>query len=124
MLTCRLVDAEDPSFHSVLQHQEGNMWLMPWYVRDITPAMAADHVKNKRNYRPIAWQYFRDWYGKRPPLCVVCPGGARWFIDGIEKDTHQGWKVIGSPPLITATPSIRVQGYHGYLTNGVFSGDV
>lgn len=30
-----------------------------------------------------------------------------------------GWKVDGSPEKLTAWPSIQVDGWHGYLTDGV-----
>lgn len=71
------------------------------------------------------------------PLTVNTPGG-HWTIDlcasGCEEarkplaerlaSGHRCWQWSGTPPLVTATPSIAINmsspgGYHGWLTNGV-----
>jgi len=56
-------------------------------------------------------------------LMVKLPNGSEWSVDG---DARGGgaWTRTGSPPRITANPSILAdQGttheYHGYLTDGV-----
>jgi hypothetical protein len=71
-------------------------------------------------------------------LAVVLPNGYLWDIDGrasncTMKDDkqHRCWVRHGEPPTITvdkAGPtckagagSIKVDGYHGFLKNGVFS---
>ncbi len=63
-------------------------------------------------------------------LCVRVPGGHDWLIDG-PSNSGNGWTREGTPPVITARPSILFDevkdkegrivssGYHGFLTNGV-----
>lgn len=51
---------------------------------------------------------------------VVPPGedwGDHWHVDGGSSNGN-GWDRTGTPPLITATPSIQTPRYHGYLRNG------
>jgi len=57
-------------------------------------------------------------------LTVVCPGGLPWNIDGPSSGKGAHWTRTGTPPLITAQPSISIGGasedYHGWLgCNGV-----
>jgi hypothetical protein len=74
-------------------------------------------------------------------LCVICPDGSEWWIDGPasncdRKDDpiHRCWNRIGEPPNITVgkgyqgqstcnagAGSIMVKGYHGFLQNGAFT---
>ena len=71
-------------------------------------------------------------------LMVICPGGGFWFIDGRasnctkpDDNEHRCWVRHGEPPNITVDKegntcnagagSIGVQGYHGFLRNGVFT---
>lgn len=67
--------------------------------------------------------YWRDWADKRPPICVVCPNGEQWEIDRWSSN-GTGWTVTGELPNITCSPSIVVEGYHGWLKDGQFSADI
>lgn len=50
-------------------------------------------------------------------LCLQTPGG-QWVID--QPDKHGGrWTRTGTPPNVTATPSIIANDYHGWLRDGV-----
>jgi hypothetical protein len=65
------------------------------------------------------------------PLAVKLPGGVLWIIDSCASDCeyarlaaserpkgHTCWTRTGVPPVVTATPSIRVHNYHGWLQDG------
>lgn len=72
--------------------------------------------------------YWRDWSTKRPPIAVVCPNGEVWEIDR-KSSNGDGWKVTGDLPNISCSPSIVVDGYHGFLGSngaapGQFTGDI
>lgn len=67
--------------------------------------------------------YYRDWFGKRPPIEVVCPNGDVWCIDRMSSN-GDGWQVTGEWPNITCAPSIVAGSYHGYLRNGEFTPDL
>ncbi len=56
-------------------------------------------------------------------LVVKLPGGAEWVIDG-ESSSGGFWERTGTPPRITARPSILTPNYHGWLTDGVLSDDL
>lgn len=59
-------------------------------------------------------------------LCVKLPPGGQadyWHIDGPSRDGGH-WTRTGTPPLITARPSILTPKYHGWLTDGVLSDDL
>lgn len=51
-------------------------------------------------------------------LMVMTPAG-EWHIDG-ESSNGPGWTRTGTPPLVTARPSILIGNnrYHGFLTDG------
>lgn len=55
-------------------------------------------------------------------LGVKLPNGVWWTVDGpASKDgaiVPGSWTRTGIVPLVTATPSIDVGGYHGWLQNG------
>lgn len=60
-------------------------------------------------------------------LMVKLPGGAEWLIDGHANNCackgqkiagHHCWTRTGTPPNITAHPSILVPGHHGWLREG------
>lgn len=52
-------------------------------------------------------------------LVLKLPGGHTWMIDGASSSGGK-WTRSGTPPKITASPSILVPGsYHGWLRDGV-----
>ncbi|HEX4620123.1 MAG TPA: hypothetical protein VH208_01025 [Myxococcaceae bacterium] len=53
-------------------------------------------------------------------LCVRLPGGQEWWIDG-PASNGAGWTRTGEPPVLTVTPSILTDRYHGWLRAGVLS---
>lgn len=55
----------------------------------------------------------------KPHLFCRTPGGV-WDMD-TKSSNGTGWRVIGTPPLITVKPSILHSrgGWHGWLTDGV-----
>lgn len=76
-------------------------------------------------------EYYRDYFGKRPPLIVMLPAKNEhgemfpwpWCVDTVQSsEPHAGWTVTGEAPNITVSPSIHAVGvYHGWLQNGVIS---
>lgn len=57
---------------------------------------------------------------------VMLPNGQTWCpwskAYNQERGYHgEGWDVSGPPERLTAKPSIAVNGYHGWLTDGVLS---
>lgn len=71
---------------------------------------------------PPGAMWFADFYPDRGPdghaLVVMTPGG-EWLVDGPASNGPGTWQRSGSPPLVTAQPSIHFPGrYHGFLTNG------
>lgn len=56
-------------------------------------------------------------------LCVKLPDGTDWLIDGHANNSNviPAWTRTGTPPKITARPSILTPGYHGFLTDGVLT---
>ena len=106
----------------------GMAWPMPWYF-DPTGERerAGKHVMFSESRRGelgfLSVYYWRDWADKRAPLCIVCPNGEQWEIDR-KSSNGDGWQVTGEWPNLTASPSIIVQGYHGWLKNGEFSADL
>lgn len=70
----------------------------------------------------LSVHYWNDWSMKRAPIAVVCPNGEVWEIDR-RSSNGDGWKVTGDLPLISCSPSIVVEGYHGFLgSNGAPAG--
>jgi hypothetical protein len=106
----------------------GMAWPMPW-VFDPTGERerAGKHVMHKLADRGklyhLSPHYWRDWSDKRPPLSVVCPNGEVWEIDR-KSSNGDGWIVTGEFPNLTCSPSIVVDGYHGFLRNGEFTADL
>lgn len=114
---------------------------MPWQCKIVNIRDAAeeigemyfsehyDETRTKEFDRLLSPEYRRDWYGKRPPLFVVTPAGP-WCVDAQSTDGHgnytgHGWTVTGTPPNLTASPSINMVGiYHGWLKNGVLTDDL
>lgn len=108
----------------------GVMWYAPWYhdprdpddVARIDKALA--DIKADPNARwYLSRFYWETWSRKRPPICVLCPNGREWCVDA-KSSNGEGWQVTGDVPLITCAPSIVVPGYHGFLRDGVFTGDI
>ncbi len=83
---------------------------------------------------PIASMWDADWMHGIDLYCregislhLKLPGNGEWCIDGPSQQTPngKGWTRTGTPPLITASPSIHWPGvYHGWLQNGVLSDDI
>lgn len=72
---------------------------------------------------PVGAMWYADWYPWLGPdqhcLVVKTPGG-EWIVDKPPTNESQGWSRTGSPPFITASPSIHFPGkYHGWLRDGV-----
>ncbi len=107
---CRSVDIVE-----LLKRREapkpGDMWLAPWM----------------NGHSQLSPEYERDWKEKRPPLLVKLPNGHVWCIDIKFSGKNHGWVVTGTPPKITAYPSVNIpnpNGYHGWLIMGVLSDDM
>jgi len=97
----------------------GMAWFCPW-VWDPTGERerAGLHVMHKAADRGklyhLSPHFWRDWADKRAPICVVCPNGEWWEIDR-KSSNGDGWRVTGELPNICCSPSIVVEGYHGFL---------
>jgi len=67
------------------------------------------------------------WESARRGLCVKLPGhptGVIWAMREQGTDGHSSWVITGTPPNVTATPSINFVGvYHGFVTAGVVTDD-
>jgi hypothetical protein len=112
----------------------GIMWSVPWYFDPENPEhklrreRALEAIKDgsfgtgERNYY-LSRFYWERWSHVRSPISVLCPNGVEWCIDA-KSSNGEGWEVTGEAPAITARPSILVPGYHGWLTEGVFSPNI
>lgn len=113
----------------------GLAWYQPWYFdhtgerqrkgQYVMLNRTMDEAKGRSFLSPHYWS---DWSTKRDPICVVCPNGEHWEIDR-RSSNGDGWTVTGELPDIVVTPSIVVEGYHGWLgcngaPPGTFSGDI
>jgi hypothetical protein len=106
----------------------GMGWFCPWVFDPSGEREAAGkHVMIRRADKGrlgyLSVHYWRDWADKRPPLCVVCPNGESWEIDR-KSSNGDGWMVTGEWPNLTCSPSIVVDGYHGFLRDGGFTPDL
>jgi hypothetical protein len=106
----------------------GMAWEMDWIFDPSGARQAAGKIvmiksPEALNRSHLSEFYWRDWATKRPPICVVCPNGETWEVDR-PSSNGPGWQVTGDFPRITCRPSIVVPGYHGWLTDGVFSADI
>ncbi len=68
------------------------------------------------------------WEDHERGLCVKLPGCTYGNIWAMREPSTQtpptNWNVSGTPPLVSATPSINFVGiYHGFVTNGVVTDD-
>ena len=77
---------------------------------------------------PPGAMWYADWWPDKGPdghcLAVKTPAGI-WMIDGPSSTDGKGWARTGTPPKITANPSIGVGkmdrkgwAYHGWLRDG------
>lgn len=79
---------------------------------------------------PIGAMWFSDWHltprttgPDGHSLSVMTPGGP-WDIDW-PSVSGGGWTRTGTPPHVTASPSIHAVGkYHGFLQGGVLTDDL
>lgn len=59
--------------------------------------------------------------------CLMMPGGVEWIVYGPSRNEGKNgpkWTVTGTPPIITAHPSIAIAKlFHGFVQNGVVSPD-
>ena len=106
----------------------GMAWFTPWVFDPLgDPLMQGKRVMiagaDAKNAGYLSPHYWRDWAGKRAPICVVCPNGKWWQIDR-KSSNGDGWAVTGELPNITCSPSIVVPGYHGWLRSGEFTPDI
>lgn len=105
------------NFHPLWRADDGR----EWKIRDF----------------PVGAMYYAPWLAAACEnltdpngcLCVVTPAGYEWPIDapartkegGVQKGN--GWTRTGTPPMVTASPSIAQTGYHGFLQNGCLTDD-
>jgi hypothetical protein len=106
----------------------GMAWEMDWIfdptgLRQASGKNVMIKSRDAPNAEHLSVYYWRDWADKRPPLCLVCPNGEIWEPDRVSSN-GPGWQVAGIYPHITCRPSIVVTGYHGWLTDGQFSGNL
>lgn len=109
------------------------MWFTPWYFDPANPeghgdcrtrALAAIKAGTfKKDSYYLSRFYWETWSTVRPPISVLCPNGAEWCVDAVSSN-GDGWTVEGDVPNITASPSIMVPGYHGFLRGGVFTANL
>lgn len=105
----------------------GSAWLMPWYydpkLAEDDPRQSERRARGLEGLSFLSVAYWRDHSEHRSPITMVCPNGEQWCVDQ-KANNGPGWTVTGDWPRITARPSIVVPGYHGWLTDGVFSTDL
>lgn len=106
----------------------GMVWPQPWCFdptgeRERTGKHVMFKAERKGTLGFLSPHYWRDWSDKRPPLSIVCPNGEVWEIDR-KSSNGDGWVVSGEFPNITCSPSIVVNGYHGFLRDGEFTADL
>ncbi len=108
----------------------GMGWYQPWYwVPPGWTGCHAGHVmikerpKDYNESKFLSPHFWRDWADKRPPLCIVGPNGETWEVDR-RSSNGDGWSVSGEWPHVTCSPSIVLNGYHGFLRDGEFTPDL
>lgn len=72
-----------------------------------------------------AWWMPDSYKNKQDNLCLVLklPNNHDWMIDGGSQQNPApgAWTRTGTPPKISASPSILAADYHGWLKDGVLS---
>jgi hypothetical protein len=71
-----------------------------------------------------AWWYGEPRYPDGIQLMVKLPNGSDWWVDGPFAGGGGSWTRTGTPPVVTASPSIWSRrdlpnSYHGWLRDGV-----
>lgn len=85
--------------------------------------MKMDRERGLAGQTFLSVHYWRDWSDKRPPIILFTPNMKVWCPD--QKSTNgDGWHVTDNKGLLTIRPSIVVAGYHGWVTDNVFSDDI
>jgi len=116
---------------------EGDSWQLFWEPLYAVCPHDADQAPQPglwtRRTLPPGAMYWAPWEApdERGPeglggLVVTLPDGSPWNIDGAawrsgEQRVPRAWTRTGTPPLVTARPSILTPTYHGWLTDGVLS---
>lgn len=94
--------SDNSQLTTVRQAPVGAMWYAPWLT-----GMRASPVH-------------KDQRGNGPHLCLKTPSGD-WDIDAPSLNGN-GWDRSGTPPAVTANPSILFTGgYHGWLREGILT---
>ena len=111
----------------------GDIWFLTYLVEDsrhkdetTEPELFKDYDLEmyRTSERILSPNYLRDWWGKRPPLCIKLPDGTDWCPDAPAQNNPQGWTVTGEVPNVTVRASIDTGLYHGYITNGLIEDDL
>ena len=85
-----------------------------WAVRDLPPGAMYDSW-----WGPEKGPNGEPWW-----VLVLPPGGHNtWDIYGPASNSKTGWTITGTAPKLTASPSILVPRYHGWLRDGVLTDD-
>lgn len=105
----------------------GMGWFQPCYFDPANPN-ARDEDEGgiypcARGNPFLSIHYWQTWASVRPPICIVGPNGKHWEIDR-KSSNGSGWTVTGEWPNLTCSPSIVLDGYHGFLRDGEFTPDV
>ena len=100
-----------------------------WYINYDRLYVTPEGADVTPDTSPAGSMWFAYWYeantkcigpdGKS--LMVMCPPGGNasdvWHVDGFAKSGGR-WTRTGTPPDVTASPSILTPSYHGHLRNG------
>ncbi len=108
----------------------GTMWYTPWIFDPSDPSevdrrlKALERIQNGTFKGAVLSRfYWLQWSHIRPPICVMCPNGSMWIVDQVANN-GEGWQITGEGLNISASPSIVIPGYHGFLKNGEFTDDL
>lgn len=108
-------------------HAEHDPWQLHYQALFQRPETGDEYVLRPESL-PIGAMFDCPWFLPQwagPDgrcLQVMTPGGL-WVIDGPSSSGGR-WQRTGTPPLITARPSILAPRYHGWLTDGVLTDDL